>query len=53
MSPIAVVVGMIAAAVSGFVALKWMMNLVRKGKLWAFAIYTFIIGVLTLTGVFF
>ena len=53
MSPVAVVVGMVAAAVSGFVALKWMMNLVRKGKLWAFAIYTFIIGVLTLCGVFF
>ena len=53
MSPVAVLLGMVAAAVSGFIALKWMMNLVRKGKLWAFAIYTCIIGILTLSGVLF
>ena len=53
MSIPAVLLGMVAAAVAGFVALKWMMNLVRKGKLWAFAIYTCIIGILTLSGVFF
>ena len=53
MNMTAVLLGMAVAGLSGFVALKWMLNLVRKGKLWAFAIYTLIIGILTLSGVFF
>ncbi len=53
MSTACVILGMVMAALAGFFALKWMMNLVKKGKLWAFAIYTCVIGILTLSGVFF
>ena len=53
MSTACVIMGMVMAALAGFFALKWMMRLVKKGKLWAFAIYTCVIGILTLSGVFF
>ena len=41
-----VLIGMVAAAVSGFIALKWMIKLVKEGKLWKFGIYVGILGVL-------
>lgn len=44
-SPIALVVGFIAAFVSGCVACKWMINIVKKGKLIYFAIYCAIVSV--------
>lgn len=40
MSLTAVLLGMLVAAVSGFLALKCMLRLVRRGKLWVFGIYT-------------
>ena len=43
-----VVVGFIAAFVSGLLACKWMINLVKKGKLITFAIYCTIIGFLAI-----
>lgn len=43
------IVGMICAGVSGFFAVKFMLNLVRKHKLYGFAIYVAILGVLVLT----
>ncbi len=44
-SPIALVVGFIAAFVSGCVACKWMINIVKKGKLIYFAVYCAIVSV--------
>lgn len=38
------IVGFIAAFVSGLLACKWMIGVVKKGKLIYFAIYTFVIG---------
>ena len=41
-------VGFLAAFVSGCLACKWMINIVKKGKLIYFGIYCAIAGVLTL-----
>jgi undecaprenyl-diphosphatase len=40
--------GMAAALVSGLFALKWMLKLVREGKLWTFGIYVAALAVLVL-----
>ena len=48
-----VIVGMAAAFVSGLFAIKWMLAIVRKGKLRWFAIYTAILGVLVLADKYF
>ena len=42
----AYVIGFLAAFVSGCVACKWMINLVKKGKLVYFGIYCAVVGVL-------
>ncbi len=42
------VVGFLAAFISGCLACKWMINIVRKGKLIYFAIYCAIVGLITL-----
>lgn len=42
------VVGFIAAFVSGCLACKWMINIVKKGKLIYFAIYCAVVGLITL-----
>lgn len=47
-SPLILVVGFLTAFVSGFLACKWMIRIVRKGKLTYFAIYCFIAGVITI-----
>ena len=44
----ALVVGFLAAFVSGCVACKWMINIVKRGKLIYFAIYCAIAGLVTL-----
>ena len=41
-------VGFVAAFVSGCIACKWMINIVKKGKLIYFAIYCGIVGLITL-----
>jgi undecaprenyl-diphosphatase len=41
-------VGFIAAFVSGLLACKWMIGIVKKGKLIYFAIYCFVIGMLAI-----
>ena len=41
-------VGFVAAFVSGCVACKWMINIVKRGKLIYFAIYCAIAGIVTL-----
>ncbi len=43
-----VLLGMAASLVSGLLALKWMIWIVKKGKLWAFGVYTLALGVLIL-----
>ena len=43
-SPLALIVGFVAAFVTGCIACKWMINIVKKGKLVWFAVYCFIVG---------
>ena len=38
-------IGMLAAGVTGFFAVKWMLRIIRKKKLWGFALYTGLLGV--------
>ena len=47
-STLALAVGFIAAFVSGCLACKWMINIVKKGKLIYFGIYCAIVGVITI-----
>lgn len=44
-SPLALIVGFLAAFISGCFACKWMINLVKKGKLIWFAVYCAIVGI--------
>ena len=44
----ALAVGFLAAFVTGCVACKWMVNLVKKGKLIYFAVYCAVAGILTI-----
>ncbi|MDO4462682.1 MAG: undecaprenyl-diphosphate phosphatase [Bacteroidia bacterium] len=48
MSTSAMVIGFLAAFVAGCAACKWMVNIVKRGKLVYFAIYCAIIGAITL-----
>jgi undecaprenyl-diphosphatase len=41
-------VGFLAAFASGALACKWMINLVKKGKLFYFAAYCAVVGLLVL-----
>ncbi|MBQ2508379.1 MAG: undecaprenyl-diphosphate phosphatase [Bacteroidales bacterium] len=45
-SPVALIVGFLAAFVVGCIACKWMINIVKKGKLIWFALYCAIVSVL-------
>ena len=47
-SPVAAIVGFLAAFISGCFACKWMLNIVKKGKLIWFAVYCAIVGVLAI-----
>ena len=44
----ALVAGFIAAFITGCLACKWMINIVKKGKLIYFAIYCAIVGIATI-----
>lgn len=48
LSPVALVVGFLAAFVSGCLACQWMVNLVKKGKLIWFAVYCAVVGIATI-----
>ena len=48
LSPVAAIVGFLAAFISGCLACKWMINIVKKGKLVWFAVYCFIVGVVAI-----
>ena len=47
-SILAIVVGFVAAFVSGCLACKWMIGIVKKGKLIYFGIYCAVAGVLAI-----
>ena len=47
-SVLSLVVGFLAAFISGCVACKWMINIVKKGKLVYFAVYCAIAGIVTI-----
>ena len=47
---LSLVVGFVAAFLSGCLACKWMINIVKKGKLIYFAIYCAIAGLVTIAG---
>ena len=47
-SPFALIIGFLAAFITGCLACKWMISIVKKGKLVYFAIYCVIIGVLAI-----
>jgi undecaprenyl-diphosphatase len=42
---VALVVGFVAAAISGFLAVRFMMHYLKKHRLWGFAVYTLVVGV--------
>lgn len=42
------VIGFLAAYLSGYMACRWMINLVKKGKLYWFAIYCAIVGIISI-----
>lgn len=44
-SPLALAIGFLAAFVSGCLACKWMINIVKKGKLIWFAAYCVVVGI--------
>lgn len=45
-SPVAMIVGFLASFIVGCAACKWMLSIVRKGKLVWFAVYCVLVGVL-------
>ena len=47
-SGLALLLGFVAAFVAGLLACKWMISIVKKGKLIYFAIYCFIVGVIAI-----
>ena len=48
LSPIAAIVGFLAAFIFGCIACKWMINIVKKGKLIWFAVYCAIVGIVAI-----
>ncbi len=48
LSPVALAIGFLAAFISGCLACKWMINIVKKGKLIWFALYCAIVGLATI-----
>lgn len=48
LSPVALAIGFLAAFVSGCLACKWMINIVKKGKLIWFALYCAVVGLATI-----
>ena len=53
MNPGVVGVGMAIAAVTGYLALKWLVHMVQKGRLHYFAPYCWVVGIIALGWNFF
>ena len=49
-SGLALALGFLAAFISGYLACRWMLSIVRKGKLSYFSIYCFVIGSILIAG---
>jgi undecaprenyl-diphosphatase len=47
-SPVAALIGFVAAFLVGCLACKWMINIVRRGKLIWFALYCAVVGAATI-----
>ncbi|MBC35335.1 MAG: UDP-diphosphatase [Bacteroidetes bacterium] len=47
-SPLVLLIGFVAAFISGALACKWMINIVKKGKLIYFSVYCFIVGLVAI-----
>lgn len=47
-SPLVLIIGFLGAFISGYMACKWMIAIVKKGKLTNFAIYCFIVGLVAI-----
>jgi undecaprenyl-diphosphatase len=47
-APSSLVIGFLAAYLSGYLACRWMINLVKKGNLYWFAIYCAILGIISI-----
>jgi undecaprenyl pyrophosphate phosphatase UppP len=47
-APLVLVLGFVAAAVSGYVAIGALLKFVRSRPLYAFAVYTAVVGLLTI-----
>ena len=45
---VSLVIGFLAAFISGFIACKWMLKIVKKGKLTYFAVYCFVVGIIAI-----
>ncbi len=50
-SPLAVIVGIVAAFVSGFLAIRWLLALVARDRLTVFAAYCLVAGLLSLVAI--
>ena len=48
MSSLSLLLGFLTAFISGFVACRWMINIVKKAKLYYFSIYCAIVGILSI-----
>ncbi len=48
LSALSMIVGFLAAFVSGYIACQWMVGIVRKGKLTYFAVYCLIVGLIAI-----
>ena len=42
------IIGFLAAYLSGYLACRWMINLVKKGNLYWFAIYCAVVGLISI-----
>jgi undecaprenyl-diphosphatase len=47
-SSLSLIVGFVAALISGYFACSWMTSIVRRGKLYYFAIYCIIVGLIAI-----
>ena len=48
-NPVVLIVGFVAAFISGLLACTWMINIVKKGKLIYFSAYCLIVGIIAIT----
>jgi len=47
-SILALVLGVISAAVVGYLCIKWMLRIISRGALWGFGVYCLVAGIITI-----